>query len=91
MLQPDLSTNEQVALFNSAWNMYHKYFDCDSLTFISFDSENIKQLKDILDKGSENITKLQTSQALFQAYDHVYNLLDQEWVPKFFDSEDVSF
>lgn len=91
MLQPELNKNEKESLFKYARELFDNYFSNKSSSYISFEKEYVEQFKNILNGGPINIAKLQTSKVIYEAYDHVFSLLDKEWAPKFFDSEEVIF
>ncbi|XP_017774101.1 PREDICTED: sorting nexin-14-like isoform X2 [Nicrophorus vespilloides] len=88
LLMPDLSKKQLQDLHAEALKIYNVYMDHKSIDFIGCDNGICSSLNKLLEDGVYNVAKLQTSEPLFQAYDFAFNLLETEWMPQFYHSNE---
>nr|CAB3266455.1 sorting nexin-14-like [Phallusia mammillata] len=86
-LAPEQNDEQQKKLHEEACNIYKSYCDPTSPTFIHFQQSIIDDLAEIANGRWDEVCRLRTSTPLFQAYDHVYNLLEHLYCPLFYQSD----
>lgn len=89
LLTPDMSKKQLENLHAEAVNLYKIYFDHKSPDCIGCSMQIELQLNQLLQEGVYNVAKLRTSEPLYQAYDYAFNVLESEWLPAFFHSNEV--
>lgn len=87
---PELSKKQVEELHSDALKLYKEYLDKNSFSFISCPSEISEDFKFLLQDvyDIEKLSKL--SKLLYAAYDYVFNILENIWLPQFFHSSEVS-
>lgn len=85
MLTPELSSEQLDSLHRDAWDLFSVYFSPHSPDSIGFGSDLVSQMRKLI---SKDVTKLRTSRPLFQAYEHAYSLLDNNYCPLFHTSDE---
>ncbi|EEB19866.1 sorting nexin, putative [Pediculus humanus corporis] len=86
ILNPELNESERESLFNEAWDLYSVYFNADSPDSIHFPSNIVDQMKQ--NSGPSNIVKLVNNPVLFMAYEVAYSILDDNYYPLFYLSDE---
>ncbi|XP_077979944.1 sorting nexin-14-like [Glandiceps talaboti] len=86
-LVPELSQDDMQKLHTEAQELYKLYFAPDAVDRIQFDNDIITEVKSIAEGPFEGVTRLRTSDALFRAYEHTYNLLENTFSPLFHESD----
>lgn len=71
--------------------MFQIYFCQLSPDCIGFENESKDQMKSIVYASASDIVRLRTSPTLFQAYDHVMDILEHKILPRFYRSPEVIF
>lgn len=69
--------------------MFEMYFCDSSPDCIGFENESKNQMKSIVYASSSEIVRLRTSSTLFQAYDHVMDILETKILHRFYRSPEV--
>ncbi|KAK4877057.1 hypothetical protein RN001_009563 [Aquatica leii] len=88
LLIPDMSKKQLENLHAEALNIYKIYFDHKSNDYIGFNNKINDQLQRLLEEGVYNVAKLRTSEPLYKAYDFAFNVLEKDWLPGFFHSNE---
>ncbi|XP_041362664.1 sorting nexin-14-like isoform X2 [Gigantopelta aegis] len=88
ILSPNVSQSEFVELHNMAKELYRSYCAETALDRIKFDEPIVAELKDIIESPPDQIIRLRTSTPLFKAYEHAYDLLENNFLPLFHQSDD---
>lgn len=89
LLTPDLSKKELENLHKEANKLYKEYFDSNNENFIGCSERIIKNFHHLLQGGVYDVAKFCTSEPLYQAYEHSLNLLEKDYLPQFFHSNEV--
>lgn len=89
LLNPDIKSEQIERLQVMGQKMFEIYFCSKSPDCIGFGNESIEQMQTIVYSSSSEITRLRTSPILFQAYDHVMDKLEQNFLPRFYRSPEV--
>lgn len=89
LLTPDLSKKELENLHKEATTLYNEYFDARNLNFICCSEDIIKNFHHLLQGGVYDVAKFSTSEPLYQAYEHALNILEKDYLPQFFHSNEV--
>lgn len=69
--------------------MFEMYFQKGSPDSIGFSNDSVDQMKLIVYGGLKDIVRLRTSPTLFQAYEHVIDIMEKNIVPRFYRSSEV--
>ncbi|XP_046344151.1 sorting nexin-14-like isoform X1 [Haliotis rufescens] len=88
ILSPSVSQSELVELHNMAKDLYNSYCAPTALDRIKFDEQIVKELEGVIKGPPDGVVKLRTSTPLFKAYEHAYNLLENNFLPLFHQSDD---
>ncbi|CAG9861895.1 unnamed protein product [Phyllotreta striolata] len=88
MLMPELSKKQIEELHNDALKLYKEYLDKSSFSYISCPSDISEDFKFLMQDiyAVEKISKL--SKLLCAAYEFVFNILENVWLPQFFHSNE---
>ncbi|XP_006816273.2 sorting nexin-14-like [Saccoglossus kowalevskii] len=86
-LVPELSIDQMVCLHQEAQDLYRLYFAPHAIDRIQFEDDIIGEVKSIAEGPYKEVTRLRTSDALFRAYEHAYNLLENTFCPLFHQSD----
>lgn len=89
LLTPDLSKLQLETLHDEALNLYKSYFDKKSSDYIECSEKISLRLKELLSDGRYSVAKLRTTEPLYEAYDYAFGILENEWLPPFFYSNEV--
>lgn len=89
LLTPDLSKKELENLHNEATKLYSEYFDARNGNFIGCSESITKNFYHLLQGGVYDVAKFSTSEPLYQAYEHALNILEKDYLPQFFHSNEV--
>lgn len=88
LLHPDLSKVQLIAVHATATSLYQRYIDPATAvsSHIGCDRQLTLQLRQLLASGGvERIVRLRTTEPLlFAAADHVYHVLEHDWLPGFY-------
>lgn len=90
LLTPDLSKKQLENLHAEATTLYKEYFDAENASFIGCSTDIAENFKKLLNDGVHHVAKFRTSEPLYQAYEHALNILENELLPPFFHSNEVS-
>ncbi|XP_044277622.1 sorting nexin-14 [Varanus komodoensis] len=88
ILQPELSDSEMMSLHEEVQKIYRTYCLDESVDKIRFDPFIVEEIKSIADGPYIEVVKLQTMRCLFEAYEHVFSLLDNVFTPRFCHSSE---
>ncbi|XP_031347622.1 sorting nexin-14-like isoform X2 [Photinus pyralis] len=88
LLIPDMSKKQLEILHTEALNIYKIYFDDKSDDYIGCGRDIELKLWQLLQEGVYHVAKLQTSEPLYKAYDFAFNVLEKDWLPQFFHSNE---
>ncbi|KAK5642032.1 hypothetical protein RI129_008199 [Pyrocoelia pectoralis] len=88
LLVPDMSKKQLESLHTEALNIYKIYFDHRSDDYVGCGQDIELNLWQLLQEGVYNVAKLQTSEPLYKAYDFAFNILERDWLPQFFHSNE---
>lgn len=91
LLTPDLSKKELENLHKEASKLYDEYFDARNGCFIGCSDDIIKNFHNLLQGGVYDVAKFCTSEPLYQAYEHALNILETDYLPQFFHSNEVFY
>nr|XP_039256034.1 sorting nexin-14-like [Styela clava] len=86
-LAPEQSTEQKQKLHREAKDIYETYCLPESINFIHFEEDIIKELSKIALGTWEEVSQLRTSTLMFRAYEHAYNLLEHLYCPLFYHSD----
>lgn len=89
LLTPDLSKKELENLHKEATKLYTEYFNVHNENFIGCSAEIINNFHQLLQGGVYDVAKFCTSEPLYQAYEHALNILEKDYLPQFFHSNEV--
>lgn len=90
LILPDLSKRQLENLHTEALNLYKIYISPKSPDFIGCTDDIVTDLYRLLDEGVYNVAKLRTSEPLYKAYDHAFGVLENNHLPEFYHSNEVS-
>lgn len=90
LLTPDLSKQQLENLHNEATKLYKEYFLSETPNFIGCSQEIVDNYKEMLTAGVYSVAKFRTSEPLYQAYEYALNILENELLPSFFLSNEVT-
>lgn len=90
LLTPELSKLELDVLHKEATQIFHLYLQETSSDFIGCPSHISFSVEKLLNAGPNGIPKFRTSTPLYKAYDYAFNILEIEWLPVFFHSDEVT-
>ena len=88
-MNPDLKPEQMKRLQLMGQKMFEMYFCDSSPDCIGFENESKNQMKSIVYASSSEIVRLRTSSTLFQAYDHVMDILETKILHRFYRSPEV--
>ncbi|KAK3774463.1 hypothetical protein RRG08_000416 [Elysia crispata] len=88
ILSPDVSQSEFGVLHATAKDLYRSYCAPLALDRIKFDDDVVETLKEIVEGPADQVIRLRTSTPLFKAYEHAYDLLENNFLPMFHQSDD---
>ncbi|XP_078691063.1 sorting nexin-14-like isoform X5 [Branchiostoma floridae x Branchiostoma belcheri] len=87
-LNPDMTDQQKIDLHQEAKMIYEMYFKSDAVDKIQFPGDITTEIKSIVEGPPEGVTRLRTSTPLFSAYEHAYGLLENTFLPLFYQSDD---
>ncbi|CAH1273161.1 SNX14 [Branchiostoma lanceolatum] len=87
-LNPDMTDQQKIDLHQEAKMIYEMYFKSDAVDKIQFPADVTAEIKSIVGGPPEGVTRLRTSTPLFSAYEHAYGLLENTFLPLFYQSDD---
>ena len=90
LLNPDLKFEQMKRLQLMGQKMFEIYFCHASPDCIGFENDSKNQMKSIVYADTADIVRLRTSPTLFQAYDHVMDILENKMMPRFYRSPEVN-
>lgn len=70
--------------------MFEMYFHQGSPDSIGFSSNSVEQMESIVNGELSDIVRLRTSPTLFQAYEHVVDIMEKSIIPRFYRSSEVT-
>ncbi|XP_055877847.1 sorting nexin-14-like isoform X3 [Biomphalaria glabrata] len=88
ILNPDASQSEFSDLHSTVKDLYNVYCAPNALDRIKFDDDIVETLREVVEGPPDQVIKLRTSAPLFKAYEHAYNLLENNFLPMFHQSDD---
>ncbi|XP_053143186.1 sorting nexin-14 isoform X2 [Hemicordylus capensis] len=88
ILKPDLSDTEMVLRHEEVQKIYQTYCLDESIDKIRFDPFIVEEIKSIVEGPYVEVVKLQTMRCLFEAYEHVFSLLESVFIPMFCHSHE---
>lgn len=89
LLKPELTKQQLEILHVEASKLYENYFSKNSSDFIGCPASISDKLKELLTEGIYNVAKLRTSEPLFEAFDYTFVVLEKDWLPIFYHSNEV--
>lgn len=89
LITPDLNKKQLEMLHEEATKLYKLYLSSESNDFVGCPESIVNKLNNLLEEGVYNVFKLRTSEPLFQAFDFVFSILECEWLPLFYHSNEV--
>lgn len=69
--------------------MFEMYFTKRSTDSIGFSNDSVDQMESIVFGETKDIVRLRTSPTLFQAYEHVIEVMETSIIPRFYRSSEV--
>ncbi|XP_059174499.1 sorting nexin-14-like isoform X2 [Physella acuta] len=88
ILSPDVSQSEFVELHMTAKDLYKNYCAPNALDRIKFDDDIVETLRQVVEGPPDQVIRLRTTTPLFKAYEHAYDLLENNFLPMFHQSDD---
>ncbi|XP_048841162.1 sorting nexin-14-like isoform X2 [Brienomyrus brachyistius] len=88
ILCPELSDSQMQALHEEVKQLYETYCLDESIDKIRFDPVIVEEIRKIAQGRYSDVVKLQTSPCLFEAYEHVFSLLENVFTPMFCHSDE---
>ncbi|XP_072122015.1 sorting nexin-14 isoform X1 [Mobula birostris] len=88
ILCPELTDDEKQNLHKEVKEIYETYCLDESIDKIKFDPFIVEEIKQIAEGPYKDVVKLQTMRCLFEAYEHVMNLLETVFTPMFCHSDE---
>jgi sorting nexin-14 len=83
IMNAGLTKSELVSLHAEAKVLYNTHMMTGSSQFISFTSEIVEEINNILQADFREVEKLRTTPPLFRAYEQAYNNLEDNFCPHF--------
>ncbi|XP_034965342.2 sorting nexin-14 [Zootoca vivipara] len=83
ILQPELSDSEKMSLHEEVQKIYKTYCLDESIDKIRFDPFIVEEIQSIAEGPYDEVVKLQRMRCLFEAYEHVFSLLESVFTPRF--------
>lgn len=87
ILNPDLGPNDRLALHEQATAIFYEFMCEEAPHKVPLIPGTSDEVRAVLERGPEGIVELQTSRQLYRAHDDVYSILDEVFVPLFFESD----
>lgn len=87
ILTPELKQDQLLELHMELRKLYDSYFDPSAKDCIRFDSEVTADIKNICEGPADGVAKLQSDPPLFKAYEHIYDLLEKNFLPLYHQSD----
>ncbi|XP_038658679.1 sorting nexin-14 isoform X5 [Scyliorhinus canicula] len=88
ILRPELTEDEKQTLHEEVKKIYETYCLDESIDKIKFDPFIVEEIKQVAEGSYADVVKLQTMRCLFEAYEHVMNLLETVFTPMFCHSDE---
>ncbi|XP_078412915.1 sorting nexin-14 isoform X10 [Cetorhinus maximus] len=88
ILRPELTDNEKQTLHEEVKKIYETYCLDESIDKIKFDPFIVEEIQQVAEGSYRDVVKLQTMRCLFEAYEHVMNLLETVFTPMFCHSDE---
>ncbi|XP_048456688.1 sorting nexin-14 isoform X3 [Rhincodon typus] len=88
ILCPELTDDEMQTLHEEVKKIYVTYCLDESIDKIKFDPFIVEEIQQVAEGSYRNVVKLQTMRCLFEAYEHVMNLLETVFTPMFCHSDE---
>ncbi|KAL4649027.1 sorting nexin-14 isoform X2 [Arapaima gigas] len=88
ILRPELSDSEMHSLHEEVRQIYETYCLDESIDKIRFDPSIVNEIQNIAQGCYSDVVKLQTLPCLFEAYEHVLNMLENIFTPMFCHSDE---
>ncbi|KAL7987919.1 hypothetical protein Chor_006838 [Crotalus horridus] len=83
ILQAELSDSEKMSLHEEVKKIYETYCLDESIDKIKFDSFIVEEIQSIAEGPYKEVVKLQQMRCFFEAYEQVFSLLENVFIPKF--------
>ena len=90
LLNPDLNSEQLNELQVTGQKLFEIFFSRNSPDRIPFKEDSENQLKTFVYGNIENIVLLRTSPTLFEAYEHVMDVLENHILVRFYRSSEVT-
>lgn len=87
ILRPELTDDEKQFLHKEVKEIYETYCLDESVDKIKFDPFIVEEIQQVAEGPYKDVVKLQTMRCLFEAYEHVMNLLETVFTPMFCHSD----
>ncbi|CAG0896457.1 unnamed protein product [Cyprideis torosa] len=84
---PELQPDQKLTLHASISDLYARYFQVDSPEHIPFDPAITEEVKKFVSGSLDDIDQIRFSRCLYQALEHVFDLLENTFIPLFQQSE----
>ncbi|XP_078086186.1 sorting nexin-14 isoform X4 [Mustelus asterias] len=88
ILRPELTDEEKQTLHEEVKKIYETYCLDESIDKIKFDPFIVEEIQQVAEGSYTDVVKLQTMRCLFEAYEHVMNLLETVFTPMFCHSDE---
>ncbi|KAL3275436.1 hypothetical protein HHI36_020197 [Cryptolaemus montrouzieri] len=88
LMAPDLSKKILEELYGEAITLHNEYISKNSINFVKCSEDISDNLKELLKDGILSIAKIKVSGPLIQAYKEVFDNLEENWLPIFFQSNE---
>uniref|UniRef100_UPI00398E42E5 sorting nexin-14 isoform X2 n=1 Tax=Pristiophorus japonicus TaxID=55135 RepID=UPI00398E42E5 len=88
ILRPELTDDEKQTLHEEVKKIYETYCLDESIDKIKFDPFIVEEIQQVAEGSYRDVVKLQTMRCLFEAYEHVMNLLETVFTPMFCHSDE---
>uniref|UniRef100_A0A6J0TJ57 Sorting nexin-14 isoform X2 n=1 Tax=Pogona vitticeps TaxID=103695 RepID=A0A6J0TJ57_9SAUR len=83
ILQPELLDEEMMSLHEEVVKIYKTYCLHQSIDKIKFDPFIVEEIKSIAEGPYSEVVKLQTMRCFYEAFEHVFSLLETVYIPRF--------
>uniref|UniRef100_A0A8C5SVA6 Sorting nexin 14 n=1 Tax=Laticauda laticaudata TaxID=8630 RepID=A0A8C5SVA6_LATLA len=83
ILQAELSDSEKMSLHEEVKKIYETYCLDESIDKIKFDPFIVEEIQSIAEGPYEEVVKLQQMRCFFEAYEQVFSLLENVFIPRF--------
>ncbi|ETE67249.1 Sorting nexin-14, partial [Ophiophagus hannah] len=83
ILQAELSDSEKMSLHEEVKKIYETYCLDESVDKIKFDPFIVEEIQSIAEGPYEEVVKLQQMRCFFEAYEQVFSLLENVFIPRF--------